>query len=240
METRKYLISELLKMGNPKNPRWMPDDQAQALESSIQRFGMVEPVLVNIRTKRIVGGHQRVQAANNAGLTELDVFIVDLPEDKEMALNLSLNKIKGDWDYDKLAAQLAEIDQENIIFTGFSTDEVNSIVADYISEMEEELFDDPDDGSQVVEELRNRSEEEVEEQFNQTVKVQFGMFSKNIEAPVYEQWIEGLAEISTNGSSPAALGLIVAQMLQVDVISKDQPATEETGETDKSESVAVV
>ncbi|HLP88815.1 MAG TPA: ParB N-terminal domain-containing protein [Nostocaceae cyanobacterium] len=239
METRKYLISELLKMGNPKNPRWMPENQSQALENSVSKFGMVEPVLVNIRTNRIVGGHQRVQAAAKAGFTELDVFIVDLPEDKEMALNLSLNKIKGDWDYDKLAAQLADIDQENIIFTGFSADEVNSIVADYISEMEEELFDDPNDGSQVVEELRNKSEEEVEEEFKKTVKVQFGMFSKNIESTVYEEWIESLVQISPNGSSPAALGLIVAQMLGVDVINKDQPA-EETEETDQAESVTAV
>lgn len=57
----------------------------------------------------MVGGHQRLKVLIDMGITEVECVVVDLPEDKEKALNIALNKISGDWDKDKLAVLIADL-----------------------------------------------------------------------------------------------------------------------------------
>src|SRR5437899_8582356 len=85
------------------NPRRISDAEMQSLKRSIQRFGFVDPVVVNRRRGKrwdaseraavIVGGHQRVRAARELGHRSVPVVYVDLPPDDEKLLNLALNKI---------------------------------------------------------------------------------------------------------------------------------------------------
>jgi ParB-like chromosome segregation protein Spo0J len=51
--------SDLAAMAAPYNPRKISDHDLEALRRSMKFFGVVEPVVVNKRTGRIVGGHQR-------------------------------------------------------------------------------------------------------------------------------------------------------------------------------------
>lgn len=83
----------------PYNPREISEEALAGLGASLDRFGLVEPIVVNARTKRIVGGHQRAKAMEAAGRTECDAVVVNLDETDEKALNLTLNnpKIAGDW-----------------------------------------------------------------------------------------------------------------------------------------------
>jgi ParB-like chromosome segregation protein Spo0J len=46
----------------------------------------------------VIGGHQRLKAAKAMKMKEVPVTYVDLPEDKEHLLNISLNEISGTWD----------------------------------------------------------------------------------------------------------------------------------------------
>jgi len=89
----------------PFNPRTISADALAGLGESIGRFGLVQPVIVNSRTGRIVGGHQRLKALQARGVEETDVVVVDLPEAEEKALNLALNSqaISGEWTEDALA-----------------------------------------------------------------------------------------------------------------------------------------
>jgi len=89
----------------PFNPRTISADALAGLGESIGRFGLVQPVIVNSRTGRIVGGHQRLKALLARGVEETDVVVVDLPEAEEKALNLALNSqaISGEWTEDALA-----------------------------------------------------------------------------------------------------------------------------------------
>ena len=73
-------------------------------------FGIVEPVVVNKRTGRIVGGHQRVKAAEAQGIEQLPVVHVDLDETQEKQLNIALNRISGEFDVDKLAELLKDLE----------------------------------------------------------------------------------------------------------------------------------
>jgi len=101
VETRR--IADLVPA--PYNPRKIGDDALAGLGESIGRFGLVQPVIVNQRTGRIVGGHQRLKALQARGVEETDVVVVDLPEAEEKALNLALNSqaISGEWTEDALA-----------------------------------------------------------------------------------------------------------------------------------------
>jgi hypothetical protein len=74
-----------------RNPRQIDPDALAGLEASIREFGLVEPVIWNERTGHVVGGHQRLKVLQKQGVLETDVVVVDLPQEREAALNLSLN-----------------------------------------------------------------------------------------------------------------------------------------------------
>jgi hypothetical protein len=88
------------------NPRQLSKEQAEQLKASLQRFGAVDPAIVNIHPDRkniIVGGHQRLKTAQSIGWDTFPCVEVELDRDKERELNIRLNKNTGGWDYDSLA-----------------------------------------------------------------------------------------------------------------------------------------
>ena len=88
------------------NPRQLTKDQHQHLKDSIQRFGLVDPILVNKHKTReniIIGGHQRVRVAKDLDIDKVPCIELSLPYEKERELNVRLNKNSGEWDYDVLA-----------------------------------------------------------------------------------------------------------------------------------------
>ena len=94
----------------PYNPRTISKEAARGLQASLRRFGLVQPIVWNRRTKRVVGGHQRIDALKALGKSEAQVVVVDLPESEERVLNVTLNNpaIGGEFT-DGLQAILAEI-----------------------------------------------------------------------------------------------------------------------------------
>lgn len=105
-----YQMMQLDEMNpSPYNPRktLKPGEQKyEALKESISRFDLVEPIIFNQKTGNIVGGHQRYNVLRDMGITSTLAVVVDLDEDKEKLLNVALNKIEGDWDYEKLKEML--------------------------------------------------------------------------------------------------------------------------------------
>ena len=88
------------------NPRQLTKDQHQHLKDSIQRFGLVDPILVNKHKTReniIIGGHQRVRVAKDLDIDKVPCIELSLTYEKERELNIRLNKNSGSWDYDVLA-----------------------------------------------------------------------------------------------------------------------------------------
>jgi ParB-like chromosome segregation protein Spo0J len=118
MEIKTIKIDEL-KFAE-YNPRALSEKEAEDLKLSLQRFGFVEPIVVNSAPERmnvIIGGHQRVRVAKDMlGLTEVPVVYVEIPEiAKEQELNLRLNKNLGHWDWDLLA----NFDEKLLLEVGF-------------------------------------------------------------------------------------------------------------------------
>ena len=95
------------------NPRQLTKDQYKHLKDSIDRFGLVDPIIVNSNPTRkniIVGGHQRVRVAKDMNIKEVPVLEVDLTYDRERELNVRLNANTGEWDTDILA-NMFDIDE---------------------------------------------------------------------------------------------------------------------------------
>ena len=104
MEIKKYKIQEL-KFAD-YNPRTLTKIQHQELKESLIRFGMVDPVMININPKRkniIIGGHQRTRVWKSLGKKTVPCVELDLNLDQEKELNIRLNKNVGSWDHDMLA-----------------------------------------------------------------------------------------------------------------------------------------
>ena len=115
----------------------------EKLKNSIQEFGYVEPIIVNDRTGKVVGGHQRINVLKDLGYKEVEVVHVDLDDAHEKALNVALNKISGNWDAKKLEDLLRDINPNtdlDVEFTGFDSDELDTIFEGSV-ELPEDLDD---------------------------------------------------------------------------------------------------
>lgn len=119
-------------------------EEYEKLKQSILEFGFVDPPIFNKRTGNLVGGHQRVSVAKDLGIGEIEVSIVDLPIEKEKALNIALNKISGQWDEDKLALLLNELDENELNISGFTDKEIQEVIDQYDMrlDLETEAIDD--------------------------------------------------------------------------------------------------
>ena len=108
------------------------DPEYEKLKRSIEQFGYVEPVIWNEKTGRVVGGHQRLKVLTDMGITEVDVVVVDMDTEKEKALNIALNKISGEWDTEKLALVIADLQGTDfdVSLTGFDPEELEDLFRD--------------------------------------------------------------------------------------------------------------
>lgn len=94
-------ISELKPA--PYNPRQSNKKQEEDLKKSLEKFGMVEPIIYNKQTGYIVWWHFRLRELKKLWYTEIECVIVDLSEEDERELNIRLNANSWDWDMDLLA-----------------------------------------------------------------------------------------------------------------------------------------
>jgi len=100
---------------------------------NLDEFGCVEPLVWNKRTGNLVEGHQRFKIILAQGAKEAQVSVVDLPIEKEKALNIAFNKIRGDWDKNKLAElidELVKTPQIDIETVGFDMPEAEQLISD--------------------------------------------------------------------------------------------------------------
>ncbi len=118
---------------NPRKDLKPGDVEYEKLKKSILAFDMVEPLVYNRRSGNLIGGHQRLKILKELGYKEVEVSVVDLPDNKEKALNLALNKISGDWNYPMLKDLLLELDVGDLDMeiTGFDTKEIEDLLTQF-------------------------------------------------------------------------------------------------------------
>ncbi len=113
MKIEKVKIHDL----NPAeyNPRKMTLKQYEDLKNSLEKFGCVDPIIIN-SDNTIVGGHQRVRIMVELGATQVPVVRVNLSKEDEKELNVRLNKNTGEFDFDIMADNF---DIEDLLEWGF-------------------------------------------------------------------------------------------------------------------------
>lgn len=124
MQTKVWKLEDLVPA--PYNPRKINRGDFEQLKNSLERFGAVEPILVNVNPERkgfIVGGHQRYYAALELDWKDFPCFEIDLSEDRERELNVRLNRNTGEFDF----ALLKDFGRDNLQEFGFSFKELNEI-----------------------------------------------------------------------------------------------------------------
>ncbi len=135
-----------------RNPRKISPEDLARLKLSLQEFGDLGGIVVNVRTGHVVGGHQRIKdldpkwkiesrpARDKTGTVTLGHITtpygrlsyreVNWPQRREAAANLAANKIQGEWDTEKLAGILKELEGlPEIQLTGFSEREIEQIIS---------------------------------------------------------------------------------------------------------------
>jgi len=75
MDVRRVSIDSIHL--DPGNARSHGDENMAAIEASLRRFGQVEPLVIQQKTGRIIGGNGRVVAMKKLGWTDCDVVYVD-------------------------------------------------------------------------------------------------------------------------------------------------------------------
>lgn len=117
------------------NPRKISDADAKKLSRSLEEFGLVDPIIINLKNYHIIGGHQRFNTLldnyfdtneddtyqllklGDIGYVFKDTELTVKDSNHEKALNLALNKISGEWDLPKLEPLL-----EDLSLTGLDLD----------------------------------------------------------------------------------------------------------------------
>ncbi len=139
LEVKQWKIDDLI--GAEYNPRKLSPEQKKTIKDSITRFGLVDPVLVNINKERkgiIIGGHQRTMIARELGFKKMPCIELDLTLEKEKELNVRLNKNTGDFDFDLLSEHFED---SELISWGFDEDDLEFFDGEETLEAEEDDFE---------------------------------------------------------------------------------------------------
>lgn len=97
------------------NPRIIDESNQKKLIKAIKENGLIEPLVWNKRDGVLVGGHQRLTAADKIYRKkdyDVPVAIIDVDEKTEKKLNVQLNNpsMQGDWDLNELADLSKDVD----------------------------------------------------------------------------------------------------------------------------------
>lgn len=180
MKVVKKRVDTLLPaVYNPRKDLTPDDREYQKIKRSIEEFGYVEPIIYNVTTNTVVGGHQRLKVLKELGYTEIDVVEIEETEEREKALNIALNKIEGEWDMALLKDLLQELDTGEIDMdlTGFEDWEMEQLMTQF--HVEDESFEED-------------NEEDIEAMDKADVMVVIGEYRIKVDRAVYDDWLNKL------------------------------------------------
>jgi DNA modification methylase len=117
-----------------RETRQHPSSQIRKLQASIQEFGFVLPIVIDVES-RVIAGWALVAAAKRLGLAEVPaVTVADLNEAKLRMLRLALNRLGEDsgWDLDALKLEFSDIleisGDIDLRISGFEMGEIDAAI----------------------------------------------------------------------------------------------------------------
>ena len=140
------------------NPRQISTKQYKDLKQSIEKFGLVDPIIINENGYVVIGGHQRLKICKELKHKEVGCVILNLNTEQERELNIRLNKNTGEFDFDLLANEFCI---EELTDWGFKHIDLD-INIDKIEEQKEDNYtititeDDISNAKALFKELKGR------------------------------------------------------------------------------------
>lgn len=218
MEIEKIKITDIVPAGY--NPRQISDEELTKLSNSINEFGLVDPIIINLKNNKIIGGHQRYDVLINQYILDNNFYAelnllrfgdigwiftdIDLKiesEEHEKALNLALNKISGDWDAVKLKDLLNELNMSDfdIELTGFDDLELSFYSDNDDLDFNPFDYDDEDDEDELPEDYVDVEGERTNEAYTVTIG-----FESQEEANEFIKFLEAPREMTQNSVNLAS------------------------------------
>ncbi len=134
---------------DPANPRTHDARNLAAIAASLREHGQVEPLLVQRATMMVIGGNGRAEAMRSLGWTQARVALLDVSDVEARKLSIALNRTGelAGWDEAVLARHLSDLSELDGAFDvdalGFSTAEMDALVAAYVGDVEEASLSEP-------------------------------------------------------------------------------------------------
>ena len=121
---------------DPANANQHDEADIRGLMAKLSTFTQVEPLLVQAKTRKVIGGNGRLEAVRRLGWTEVEVRLLDVDNVTATAMAIALNTRQSELDDDILAKQIQSLDSE-----GWDLDSLGFTDAD----LKEYLGDDDQD-----------------------------------------------------------------------------------------------
>ncbi len=152
MTALKYLAEFPIEQLKPSeyNPRVWEQKTIRDLTKSVREHGFVVPILANSHKSRygvVIGGHFRLKIAKDLGYKTVPVNFVEIADiEQEKKLNLTLNRVAGDWDYELLK----NFDLGMLLESGFDDTDLTHIFDDMLG-VEDDEFDAEEEAAKIRE-----------------------------------------------------------------------------------------
>lgn len=98
------------------NPNKHPERNIAAIRTSLEQFGQVEPLVVRLANREVIGGNGRLQTMREMGWTEADVVFVDVDDTQAKAMGLALNRTGqlAEWDFEELSGLMRDLQDSGV------------------------------------------------------------------------------------------------------------------------------
>src|ERR1035437_7260103 len=129
-ELRRMKIADLIP--HEKSPRKISPAAMERLKKSLHELGNLSPVTINLTTRKVLGGHQRLKALVQLGETKTDVWCVNLDARQETKALITLNRSSREWDEAALEDVLRDLQKEAgaLDVAGFTEADLDALCRD--------------------------------------------------------------------------------------------------------------
>lgn len=151
------------------NPRRHDEEDLAVLQKSIETYGWTTPVVADLKTKRILAGHGRLEVAKRIGKDKVPVIFRDWEESKQTGYTIMDNRSAelSQWEPVKLRDLLIDLDGMglNLSMAGFTNDDLNKMIEDAFFTAEDQESKEAKKGA-----VRKDESGDIVEAFNILVK----------------------------------------------------------------------
>ena len=128
LKVKKVRLSTLTE--DPANARKHDKRNMAAIAASLQRFGQVEPLVVQASTKQVIGGNGRLTVMRELKWKTCSIVEVDVDNNEATALGIALNRTGelAEWDLETLGTLIGSLEDTERLITGFSQGEIDNLL----------------------------------------------------------------------------------------------------------------